>query len=216
MQNTQQNRRLGTKRRRSGNRRAGFCLPFTILCPLPSLKGSTMRRVLPLVVALFLVSCGGSSGPTAPQGPQYAQVAGIWLRVETLTAASGGGCLGPAFATLVGTQTRYTVSITQTGSAISGTSTSLDTGTSCSFTGSVGEHAITATTTACDVVAVSGIPCLSGALRDVELVASGSSGSVSGSVITGTSAETYNTFSSNTGVSTGAMTLNSSFTMTRQ
>lgn len=41
-------------------------------------------RLLPLVAALFLVSCGGSSSPTAPQGPQYPAVAGSYAGTVTI------------------------------------------------------------------------------------------------------------------------------------
>jgi hypothetical protein len=175
-----------------------------------------MRRTLPVVVALIVVvsACGG--GPTAPTAPPIAQGAGVWRGTQTLTGASGGDCLGAAFAASIGFRSDVTVSVTQNGANISGTSTSPSTGLSCRFSGTAGERTVTMNTTSCDANTFTRLQCLNGTLRDATLVASSSTGTLIGSTISGTSGESYNTFSSLNGASAGVMTLQSSFSITRQ
>jgi hypothetical protein len=69
-----------------------------------------MRRLSLLIVALVAVSCGGSKGPTAPQGPQYPTVAGSYAGTVTVARPElGQSVVCPA--TMSVTQTNANVNI---------------------------------------------------------------------------------------------------------
>lgn len=176
------------------------------------------RHSIALACLLLLSACGGGSGPTAPQPPPIAQVGGVWRGTQTLTGASGGDCLGATFAALgIGLTTPMTVAVTQSGASLSGTVTGDNTGLACTFTGTAGQNAISINFTACSAGSyISNLSCLSGARRDMQLVASSANGTVNGSVMTGTSADTYNTFVTGFGTSAGVMTIQSTFSITKQ
>lgn len=74
----------------------------------PPLKGRTMRRWLPVVVALIVSACGGKS-PTEPQGPSYPTVSGSYA--GTITIAY------PELQTSVACPA--TTSVAQTGASVS-------------------------------------------------------------------------------------------------
>jgi hypothetical protein len=67
----------------------------------------------------------------------------------------------------------------------------------------------------CQVAAVVGIQCGNGAIRDIQLVAGAFTGTVIGSRIEGTEAETWNTFVSGTTTGTGPMVINGQFDIYR-
>ena len=89
-----------------------------------------------------------------------------------------------------------------------------ETGTSCTYSGSAGTNSISLNLQSCQTGAITGIPCSNGALRDIQLVAGAISGTVNGR-ITGTEAQTWNTFVSGTETGTGPMVLNGQFVINR-
>ena len=67
-----------------------------------------------------------------------------------------------------------------------------------------------------DVGIITGLTCPTGERRDIHLVSEGINGTVSGSTVTGTVAETANVVEAGTGNAAGILTLNSSFVATRR
>jgi hypothetical protein len=190
------------------------------------------RTFLVVVFTIGTAGCGNSS-PSAPSAPVIAQVAGVWQMVGTLTGASGGECVGTLPQTVIGSQVRSTVSVTENGSSISANSTSQSNGfvslidspprgLVCQWAGTVGQSTFVMNLTGCQVAAddafiITGFRCLNGALRDVVFFGSGVNGTVNGNTVTGTEVDTYNVYISGTrtAVGVGVLTLNSSFTMTQ-
>jgi hypothetical protein len=172
-----------------------------------------------LAVALFLATClsaCGSDSPAAPSAPVIAQVGGVWAYTSLLTNVSGGDCLGSTLAVSIGTTDRGTMSVTQSGSVLTGTTRSSLSGLSCSWQGTAGSSSMALSWTQCDAAIFTGLRCTSGALRDMRLVGSSISATVNGTLATGTGAETYNVFVSGTTVGAGTLTDSYTFSATRQ
>ena len=172
-----------------------------------------LRRALALLLLSGLSACGGSGNPAAPSGP--AQVAGVWTGSLTMTSLTGGECVGSLLQSDVGTSAKFTATVQQSGNSLTATVTDDETGTSCTYSGSAGTTTISLNMQSCQVGAIVGIPCSNGALRDIQLVAGAITGTVDGNRITGTEAETWNTFVSGTATATGPMVLNGQFVINR-
>ena len=69
-----------------------------------------MRRCALVLVLMFAVACGGGSGPTAPQGPQYPAVAGSYAGTVTMAFPELGQSITCPATTSVA-QTNASVSI---------------------------------------------------------------------------------------------------------
>lgn len=181
-----------------------------------------MRRrsgwFLPVVgLACLSLQCGGGDkNPTAPSTPSVVQVAGVWIGTATANSVTGGGCVGSALQVLVGVTDSYTASINQTGSSLTATVTTQQAGTSCSYSGTAGSSTVSLNMTSCQIDVLLGVQCPNGSARDLRLVAGAVTGSVNGTSMTGTAAETWNVFLAGTSTGAGVLTLNSSFSVTRQ
>ena len=197
-------------------------------------------RIQHIIVGLALcitAACGdGSSSPTAPTpttptpppAPQIVQVAGVWGYTVTLTGVTGGGCLGAALMPLIGTTFTGTMQVTQQGSSLEAIATLDSDGTATRYTGTAGSSSIALNAmeqllvtlgppeVSWDVGSITGLFCLSGEGRDIHLVSEGINGTVNGSTVTGTVAETANVVESGTGNAAGILTVNSSFVATRR
>jgi hypothetical protein len=126
--------------------------------------------------------------------------------------------VGAAFAGAIGTTFVSTLAIQQTGATLSGTTTSVSSGSTCQVTGTAGETTFTLNTNiaSCQISGLVGINCGGGFFRDLNLVTDSSTGTVTGSTASGTSAETHNVFVSGTNIGVGLLTLTSTFTAVRQ
>ena len=185
-------------------------------------------RIQHIIVGLALcitAACGGGSSsptaptpaPTTPPAPQIVQVAGLWGYTATLTSSTGGGCLSEFFQSQIGATDTGTVQVTQQGSSLEALVTSDSTGTSTRYAGTAGSSSVALTAVAGDVGGFTGIECPSGGgLVDLITVSDAINGTVSGSTITGTAAETSNVTVTGTGAAAGILTLNSSFVATRR
>ena len=188
-------------------------------------------RIQHIIVGLALcitAACGGGSSsptaptpapttPTPPPAPQIVQVAGLWGYTATLTGSTGGGCLSEFFQSQIGATYTGTVQVTQQGSSLEALVTNDSTGTSTRYAGTAGSSSVALTAVAADVGSVTGIECPSGGgLVDLITVSDAINGTVSGSTITGTQAETSNVTVTGTGAAAGILTLNSSFVATRR
>ena len=187
-----------------------------------------IMRIQHITVGLALcitAACGdGNSSPTAPTpttptpppAPQIVQVAGVWGYTVTLTGVTGGGCLGAALMPLIGTTFTGTMQVTQQGSSLEAIATLDSDGTATRYTGTAGSSSIALNAVSWDVGSITGLFCLSGEGRDIHLVSEGINGTVNGSTVTGTVAETANVVESGTGNAAGILTVNSSFVATRR
>ena len=150
--------------------------------------GRIRQHVIVVLALCITAACGGgSSSPTTPTpAPQIVQVAGLWGYTATLT-----------------------------GSSLEALVTSDSTGTSTRYAGTAGSSSVALTAVAADVGSVTGIECPSGGgLVDLITLPDAINGTVSGSTITGTQAETSNVTVTGTGAAAGILTLNSSFVAT--
>lgn len=174
-----------------------------------------MRRLFFYVCCLaaffYCSACGGDS----PTAPSVAQVSGVWLATVNLTSVSGGECVGATIAALGQPAQTFTVQISQTGSALTATATSTSTGVSTTYSGTAGANSIALNATSSSAANIFGFPCLSGALRDLQLQSEGVTATVNGASANGTASARYNVFIGGTSVAVGVLTLTDSFTMTR-
>jgi hypothetical protein len=174
------------------------------------------RRIVIALNLLFLVGCSGSDSPTKPT-PTTAQVAGVWSVTETVTSVNGGECFAAIFQSTVGSASRGTMQVSQSGASLTATFTSDSTGGSCSYQGTAGSSSIALNLVSCTASDAIGATCPnSTARRDVRLQTGGINATVNGNTATGTSAETYNVLVSGTGTAVATLTSNASFTATRR
>ena len=187
-----------------------------------------IHRVIAVLALCITAACGGgNSSPTSPTPiptptptptpePQIVQVAGVWSYTATLTGVTGGGCLGAIFLSQIGTTDTGTIQITQQGSSLEAIATLDSDGTSTRYTGTAGSSLVALNAVFADVGSITGFVCPTGERRDINKVSEGINGTVSGSTVTGTVAETSNVVETGTGNAAGILTLNSSFVATRR
>jgi hypothetical protein len=109
-----------------------------------------------------------------------------------------------------------TAQISQTGATVNATVNSNDVGGSSQFTGTVGESTLALNWQYCDLCAIRNLQCAPGIFRDLTPQANTIQATITGNSMTGTQAETMNVTVSGTGAPAGTLTINSSFTGTRQ
>ena len=102
-------------------------------------EGSLMlgRRLLLVLVALFVSSCGSSSPTTPSSSPP---VSGAWIGHSTLTSVSGGECVGNTLAAAVGSRDIFSARIQQDESELAASLTYQGNRTSCVYRGEHGER----------------------------------------------------------------------------
>lgn len=164
---------------------------------------------------LISVSCGGDKTPTAPTPPPIVQMGGLWNYSVRPTSITGGECVGAAAQALIGLTASGTMSITQTGTALTATATDGSTGITCAYTGTASSSSAVFNGTRCDDDAIR-LRCPSGVQRDVSRVANSLDAQVSGTIASGTSVETFNVYIAGTGTNVGVMTTRSAFNATKR
>lgn len=149
--------------------------------------------------------------------PVAAQIAGEWTGTSRYSSATGGECVGVTIrqSDVGGPPTALTASIQQTDSTLKATVTNLLTGTTCSYSGTAQGSSVTLNSTNCPVNAILEVGCANGALRDVVLIASSITGSVTGNVLTGTETDSFNVLVSGTTQNVGSLSLASTFSMSK-
>ena len=151
-----------------------------------------------LIAGVISSGCGASSdsqNPGAPlPSPLTANVNGLWRGSSTLTAATGGECVGPLLSAGIGTADTRTLTMAQEGTGVTAKVTSADTGLGCQYTGRVALNTLALDAASCaagePVFLV--VQCTNGATRQLELVGSTITATVAGGVVSGTLAETFN------------------------
>ena len=169
-----------------------------------------MRR-LTLILVFTVVSACGSDPPTAPS---TVQVAGLWSGTSQITSVSGGECVGTLLQAAVGSPSTVTAAITQTGANLTATVTSQSDGTTCTYSGTAGSSSVSFNLTSCQVGSFR-VGCSNGAIRNISLFAGTLSASAGGNSLSGTSASSWNV-ATTLGGAVGVMTVNGSFSVTRQ
>ena len=101
---------------------------------------------LTLFLALGALSCGDDS----PTSPSVVQVSGTWNGTATSRGWSGGECVGTTLQAGGPLAQPFSLSITQSGSDLTASTTSPVTGT-CSYTGTAASSSITLNLTSCAV-----------------------------------------------------------------
>jgi hypothetical protein len=122
-------------------------------------------RLTAVLGAIVVASCA-SPPPTAPSA---GQVAGAWIANSTLTAVSGGECVGTDLGSAIGRRDVFLAALDGQ-SSVDATITSQGNGTSCEYAGSNATGALTLTMTRCQSARVTNVPCSAGGLRDLVLV----------------------------------------------
>src|SRR5882724_13062361 len=126
-----------------------------------------MRRVQILAAGTLIFGTACSS--PQPAAPSANQIAGAWLVNATLSAVSGGECVGADLQNAVGRRDVFLAALS--GSAtIDATITSQGMGTSCAYTGSNSSGGLSLTMTSCRSGGVVNVQCGSGQRRDLQIV----------------------------------------------
>lgn len=164
----------------------------------------SFRRTILVSIILFSPACGGGS-PTTPTTPTIVQAGGLWNATATLASVTGGECVGALYTPSIGTSARYTFAVTQTGSNLTATSTSLDDGTTCQFTGTAGTNTISLNGTSCSAAILKGFRCSNGAVRDTQVTNLAVFATINGNAASGSYAQTSNVYVGGTSTGVGVL-----------
>jgi hypothetical protein len=168
-----------------------------------------------VVLVIAAAGCSNSDSPTSPSNA--AQVAGTWIYALRLASASGGECVGADLQNASPPSDGGRLEIMQNGASLTATVRSDVVGGACSYTGTASANSFVLNLSRCDAGTVqAGFACSNGAVRDLEYTGNPINATVSGTTATGTSIETYNVNAANTTNRVGVLTLNWSFSATRQ
>jgi len=154
---------------------------------------AAVRAALPLIVVATL-GCQ-ESRPVTPTAASLfiPNVEGVWSGPMTLLAARGGECAGGVVNSFLPPTDLGTVSMVQSGNALSATMTMESTGLACSYTGSATVTSLALNATSCDRTGLI-VTCLDGRARELQLVGSSVTAIWTGDRVTGSVASTYNVF----------------------
>ena len=161
-----------------------------------------------LLLALLVCACG--DGGSTPSGPSVERVSGVWMAHATLTAVTGGGCVGSALQASLGNRDIFAALIQQSNTSLTGTVSSQGNQTSCSYTGSVSGAVVTLSLSSCQAGRVTAVRCADGTQYDLQLVADRISGQAS-SAGPGTSTSTWNVMSAGSTAAVSTLTLSAEF-----
>jgi hypothetical protein len=203
--------------------------------PMSARLSALVRRVFwvaPLLAAAASASCSyePTSGSTIPS-PLVAQVAGTWTGPVTLSTLSDPNavsaplagtlqCVGDALKASLGETDTATLILSQAGVDLSGRLTMERSGLSCSYTGTATPGAFVLSTpnveaekiNTCDAPRIV-VRCASGEVFDVVPIGTTITASVSDGAATGTLAQTYSVFITDTTTGRGGLTTRSSVSM---
>jgi len=178
----------------------------------------TWKALFIVVLLGWTVGCDDSDNSLT--GPSSLDVAGFWSGDATLTSASGAGCAGTTLSALTGLTYPFEIELDQNANLLSGTQVSglpIDNGegAACVVTGSVSDTGFELSTDSCVVDPIERASCFDGSRRDLVLVSATVNGIVNGDTAIGDSTSTWETTDSDTGVSTGTLTVQAEFELNR-
>jgi hypothetical protein len=169
------------------------------------------------VLAVSCISACASDSPTTPSIGGTAQVAGLWRGTATTASISGGECFASLFQSLIGSSGSVSMTLTQNGAKVTATVPGADGSSNYTYAGTAASTTLTLSSTACATCDAIGAQCPSGgALRDVKLQSSNVTATVNSNTMSGTETETYNVLVAGTTTSVGTLTINDTFSLTRQ
>jgi hypothetical protein len=147
-----------------------------------------------------------------PGAPSAGQIAGAWVADSTLTAASGGECVGASLQNAIGRRDVF-LSALAGETTIDATITSEGNGTSCAYAGSNSGGAISLKMTSCRLGQVATVSCVDGQRRDLQLVNASLTASADSRLGTGSGVDTttWNVFASGTSQAVGVLTTTATF-----
>jgi hypothetical protein len=159
--------------------------------------------------ALLACGCGGS--PYGPSDASVESVSGVWIGNATLSAVSGGECVGATLASAIGSRDMFAASIKQAAGDITATVAYQGNRTSCVLAGTVGADRVGMTLTACHLGRVERLACGNGALRDLGMLSDRITAAAVNGTGTGTDVSTWNVFEAGGDVPLGVLTLTAEF-----
>lgn len=146
------------------------------------------------MLLLLVSACGSDSGsPGSPSTPTIMQVGGVWVGNVTQSSVSGGECVGALFQSSNGSSDRYTITINQSGSSLTGSATSQSTGQTCSYSGTAGSSTMTFNVTSCPSTGFR-VTCNGGVQRDIYLNSRNFTATLGGNILSGTVGENWNVY----------------------
>ena len=164
----------------------------------------TKRSIAPaILLSAILVSACGDANPSAPSRPSAppnqvpppptppTQVLGRWSVSALEAVASGDKCAAEAVQSVIGAPKPYSITLTETGSAVSVTVTGTSGDYDCTFTPVTADsrgfttHGTSATYTCRTDFVVKGFRCSDGTLVDLITFGQDVSASISGDEISG-------------------------------
>jgi hypothetical protein len=143
-------------------------------------------KPLAIGFAVFAASCGGGTPTSATT---TAQVGGAWVLTETLSAVSGGDCVGALAQQAINLTQQAELQITQSGADV--TAQYSDGDSTCSMTGTATSGAVTLNATSCSR-ADGLVQCPNGQSRTIRFSTFRMNATVLGPRLTGTSTDTWN------------------------
>jgi hypothetical protein len=161
-----------------------------------------------LLGGLLAVSCGSPSGPTPASATS---VSGVWIGQATLSAVTGGECVGQTLAAAIGSRDMFAASIRQAARDLNATVAYQGNRTSCALSGSVSEQRVGLTLMSCHAGRIERFSCGNGAVRDLAMLSVRlDAGAVNGTG-TGTDVSTWNVFEAGSSLPAGVLTVTAEF-----
>jgi len=175
-------------------------------------------RATMLILAVVAAGCQ-ESRPVSPTAASLfiPDVAGVWSGPMTLLATSGGECAGAVVPSFLPSADQGTVTISESGTALTATLTMESTGLACRYNGNRTATSLTMNATSCDRTGLL-ISCIGGQTRELRLVGSSVTATWNGDQITGRTTSTYNVFTPPEGqqIGVGSLVATHSFTAARR
>ena len=147
-------------------------------------------HLVALVLALTMNACGSSS-PTTPSTPR---VSGAWIGHATLTAVSGGECVGAALQATPGSRDTFSARVQQWETELAASVTYQGNATSCVFRGTADGSSVDFSLSSCPAGRKEAFVCAGGLVRDLEIVAARVTARNTGGTGRGTDTTTWNVF----------------------
>jgi hypothetical protein len=160
------------------------------------------------LAGLLAAACGGS--PSAPSA-SVGSVSGVWIGNATLSAVTGGECVGPTLASNIGSRDMFAASIKQAAADLTATVAYQGNRTSCVLSGTVGDARVGLNLTSCHAGRVERLTCSNGAVRDVAMLGDRITAAVVNGTGTGTDVSTWNVFEAGGSVPVGVLTVTAEF-----
>jgi hypothetical protein len=160
-----------------------------------------------LLLGLLAASCGDGS---TPAGPSVERVSGVWMAHATLTSVSGGGCVGSALQSSIGSRDIFAALVQQSNTSLTASLNSQGNQTSCSYNGTLAGTSVSLSLTSCQAARVVRLQCADGTRYDVQLIADRITAQAS-SAGPGTSTSTWNVLTPGSSVPAAVLTLSAEF-----